>query len=509
MRGLAPVRWSILALWLLPALSAVCVHAADVAARSGGARQIGQLSFEACEIGGNAASGTLHAWCTHFDVPEDWEQPQGRHIALRVAVVESTSAQAADDLVVFLDGGPGGAATEDFVAYAPAFAELNRRHRILLVDQRGTGGSNPLRCEASDQEQEAAVVGADNRVDRAVVQAQLRRCLMVLAGRADPRHYTTTAAVRDLEAVRQALGAPRLDLVGVSYGTRVAQQYATRHAAAVRSIVLDSAVPNTLVLGSEHARNLENALQSRFAECRATAACRQRFGDPYDSLRRLRERLRGQPQQLRARDPVSFEPVDERLGAAELAGIVRLYAYSAPSAALLPLTIDEALRGHFEPLLGQARLLSDALVEQLTDGAGLSVSCAEDADRLRPEPRDADTLLGNTLVDYALAACEIWPRGSRPADFHAPFVTPLPVLVLGGEFDPVTPLRYGQAIVQALPNARLLRAPGQGHAVMSAGCMPRLVAEFVTRPEPRKLDDRCLQRLGSVPAFLDFSGAAP
>jgi pimeloyl-ACP methyl ester carboxylesterase len=309
--------------------------------------------------------------------------------------------------------------------------------------------------------------------------------------------------------VRQALGAPQLDLIGVSYGTRVAQQYARRYPAAVRSIVLDSAVPNPLALGSEHAGNLEAALKARFATCTHTEPCRQKFGDPYRSLIELRDRLRRAPQTLTARDPVSFAPQPYTFGEDDLAGTVRLFMYSPITAALLPLSISEALHGNFQPLLGQQQLAIDSVSERLTDGVGLSVACAEDADLLAPRPEDAATLLGNSLLDFQRAGCEVWHHGTRPADFHEPFTGALPTLLLAGEYDPVTPPRYASAIASGLPNSRVLLLKGQGHGVMAIGCAPRLVDEFIEHLEPGRLDARCLEALGDTPAFLDFNGAAP
>lgn len=464
--------------------------------------QLGMLRLSGCDIGGSG-SGTVHAWCTSFEVPEDWQQQQGRRIALRVAVVRSDSATPVNDLVVFLDGGPGGAATEDYPAYAGAFAALRRQHHLLLVDQRGTGGSNALNCR-DGQPGSAAPLPDAERLEQA-----LSGCLERLRQRADPRFYTTTDATRDLEALRLALGGPLLNLVGVSYGTRMAQQYATRYPHAVRSIVLDSAVPNPLMLGSEHARNLESALQAYFAACRAEPACRQRYGDPYASMQKLQRQLQQQPQPAQGRDPLTFEPVDRQLSATEFASLARLYAYSPLTAALLPLMIDQALHGNYAPLLGQTQLLIQGVAERLTDGVGLSISCAEDAAGLHPDAADQRTLLGTSLVEYLIEACTIWPHGSAPADFHQPFNTTSPVLVLAGERDPVTPPHYGEAIVQGLPNARLLLVREQGHAVMSVGCMPRLIADFVQRLDVRALDAHCLDALGATPAFIDYNGAGP
>lgn len=498
------LRWLLLAIVLASVLLWQVWHRwqpAEAVAPAPDALQLGQLQLRGCDIGTGSVA-RVRAWCTDFAVPEDWRQPGGRRIQLRVAVVASDAAAPEPDLVVFLDGGPGGAATEDYPVYGNAFAPLRRRHHVLLVDQRGTGGSNPLSCREQDN-QGSPPSDADQ------LRPLLSRCLDRLQRHADPRFYTTTDAVRDLEAVRRALGGPRLNLLGVSYGTRVAQQYAMHYPQSVRSMVLDSAVPNELMLGNDHARNLEAVLRAHFAACVAEPACRRRFGDPYASLQKLRQQLQQSPRRVHGRHPATFAPADRMLDEAGFASVVRLYAYSPLTAALLPLMIDAALQGHYSPLLGQAQLLVDDVTERLTDGVGLSISCAEDVDGLRTDPADEHTLLGHSLVRYLQQACTLWPRGSRPADFHQPFRSALPVLVLAGEHDPVTPVRYGEAIVGNLPNGRLLLARGQGHAVMNAGCMSRLIADFVQSLDARRVNARCLDRLGPTPAFTDYNGAGP
>jgi pimeloyl-ACP methyl ester carboxylesterase len=466
--------------------------------------RMGTLILRPCEIGriGVGGAGTFRAYCSDFDVPEDWDAPQARHIHLRVAILKSGSARPRPDLVTFLDGGPGGAATEDFPAIAPAFASLRERHDILLLDQRGTGGSNPLLCP------EQSAVDPLNHGDQGDIRA-LSRCLQSVRQHATPQLYTTTAATRDLEALRQSLGAPALDLIGVSYGTRLAQQYATRFPTAVRSVVLDSVVPNRLALGSEHARNLEQALRALFAVCTAEPACHETFGDSYARLYRLRDRLRARPQDVSLHDPGTFQPLQVQMSAEDLVSVVRFYAYSPVTAALLPLMLQQAERGDFAPLLSQKQLLTDTLDAELSSAVALSVACAEDADLLHADPDDEGTLMGNSEVIRLREACTIWPRGERPADFHQPWRAATPVIILAGQYDPVTPPAYGAEVLQGLSDARLLIAAGQGHGVMTAGCLPRLLAQFVDDPVPGRLDAACLGQLGDTPAFVDFNGAPP
>jgi pimeloyl-ACP methyl ester carboxylesterase len=471
---------------------------------------IGSLSLHSCEIGrhGIAGVGTSRAYCTRIDVPENWNAADGRHIALAVAIVRSTAVRSERDLVVFLDGGPGGAATEDYPEIAPALSSLRQRRDVLLVDQRGTGGSNALTCRKPEDTAtpEASLPRQHGIADNLQL---LRQCLTRVRTHAAPEFYTTTDAVRDLEAVRQALGAPPLDLLGISYGTRVAQQYAARYPQAVRSIVLESPIPNTLALGADHARNLEQVLKSLFDRCSADAACKQNFGDSHATLYHLRDRLRVRAQSLSVRDPGTYQPLQLELSAADLATLVRINAYSPITAALLPLTLYQADHGNFQPLVSQKKWISDDLASQITGGMELSVVCAEDADLLAPRPEDAATLLGNDQIEKIQAACSVWPRGERPAEFHSPFTSSVPVLILSGQYDPVTPPSYGTAMLRTLGNARQLLAPGQGHAVIGAGCMPQLVERFVDGLAPRALDASCLLQLGDIPAFIDFNGPPP
>ena len=377
-----------------------------------------------------------------------------------------------------------------------------------MIDQRGTGGSNALACTTTNAADQPPSALPSSRQIAASLQL-VQQCLAAVRTHAAPEHYTTTDAVRDLEAIRQALGAPQLNLLGVSYGTRVAQQYAARYPGSVRSVVLDSTVPNSLALGSDHARNLERVLQSLFARCSADDHCKHSFGDSYATLYHLRDQLRARPQSLTLRDPFNYQPLQLDFGADDLGAIVRIDAYNPITAALLPLTLYQADHGNYAPLVSQKKWISDDLGSEITGGMELSVVCAEDADLLEPRPEDATTLLGNGQIAKIQSACSVWPRGDRPAQFHRPFVSALPVLILAGQYDPVTPPSYANEVLRTLTNARLLLAPGQGHAVIGAGCMPRLVRQFIDGLKPRALDDRCLLQLGDTPAFIDFNGSTP
>jgi pimeloyl-ACP methyl ester carboxylesterase len=467
--------------------------------------QLGRLTLSACELAQPHSGLSTAAWCTMFPVPENRADPRSRIIKLRLAVLRSRAQVASRDMLVFLAGGPGQAATESASTIASVLRPLRAHHDVLLLDQRGTGGSNALDCKPSDE------AGADDSetLDADKLRTDAKACLQQLSSRADPRYYTTTIAAQDLEDVRKALGAPQFDLIGVSYGTRMAQQYLMRFPDAVRSVVLDSTVPNSLALGEDFARNLDDALKAQFARCTAEPACKQKFGDPDQVLYQLRDALRANPHQVSFRDPGTYQTVKQVLNENALASVVRMFAYTPATAALLPLSIDAAAHGDVGPLLGQAKILSRDLSELAGSGMQYSVICSEDADLLTPRPQDANTILGTHMTDALKAVCSVWPHGTRPADFHAPLKTDKPVLLLAGQYDPVTPPRYAEEVARGLPNARVLLLKGQAHSVMGAGCAPELIQQFVDKLDPKKLDASCLDRLTPTPIFIDFNGSTP
>jgi len=465
-------------------------------------RRIGSLALEPCTLAAPNSPGTVAALCGRLVVAEDRAAPAGRRIELAVAVVPSRAKRPLSDPVFMLAGGPGQSALESFPTAVAAFRDVLRDRDVVLVDQRGTGGSHRLACPERD-----TASGADALGDPAAARKFAESCLAVLD--ADARFYTTSDAVLDLEAVREAIGASQVNLVGVSYGTRVALEYLRRNPERTRTVVLDGVVPPELALGAEHARNLERALDAHFAICEADATCRERYGAPRARLAALLDELRRAPRTVRFRDPLSDAPREESLTPDAVAGVVRLYAYVPQLAAMLPRSLAEATAGRPEVLMAQAAMIQDLVGEQITFGMQLSVICAEDADRLRVDPADADTLLGTAFVSTLLAQCEVWPKGRRPADFNDPVRSDRPVLLLSGQLDPVTPPRYGDEVVRHLPNGRHLVAPGQGHNVFGSGCAPRLMARFIAAANAKDLDASCLQQLAPPPPFVGPHGWDP
>lgn len=468
-------------------------------------RSFGALEFEACTLAPEFSTQSVEAQCTTLSVPENRAAPDGRTIDLAIAWIP-TEGEPSEDPVFMLAGGPGQSARDSYPNVAPAFRDILRHRDVILVDQRGTGGSHALTCR--DEAGEGSFTSAgDDSLEGAARFA--RECLAQLSKESDARFYTTGDAVADLESVRQALGVATINLLGISYGTRVAQQYVMRHPAQTRSVILDGVVPNSLALGSEHAKNLDAALALQYARCGEIDACKGAFGDPKKNFETLAAELREAPRSVVFRDAVSGEMREEQLTYGHLAAVIRLYSYSPMSAAMLPLTLHEAVNGRSDALMAQAQMLMGELGDQIQHGMQLSVLCSEDAAGLKVDPADADTVLGTQFVEYSLAQCAVWPRGDVAADFPTAYAGDTPVLLLSGEFDPVTPPRYGEAVAAAWKGARHLVLKGQGHNVIGVGCMPKLAARFIDTLDAAELDASCLDSLNYTPPFAGHFGWEP
>jgi pimeloyl-ACP methyl ester carboxylesterase len=463
--------------------------------------------FTPCRLEHPSGLAAFEAECTTLRVPEDPARPAGRTIDLAIARVPAISRRKAPDPVFLIAGGPGMGTKAMYPTVAGAFARLGRERDLVLVDQRGTGDSAELDCELDEQDL------ADS--DPAHLPALAKDCLDALAARPqDVRQYTTSVAVQDLERVRVALGYGPINLYGVSYGTRVAQHYLRRHPAAVRSAILDGVVPPGLALGPAMAIDAEAALTRILARCAADGPCAKAYGDPVLRYRALRAELEQQPVDLVLADPSTGTPRPLRFGARHLGAVLRLSSYGDSQASLLPMALHEAqAKRNFTPLAGLFLMATGGLRDTVAFGMNSSVVCAEDIPFIDERGVDraalAGTYLGTEMLDSLRAVCSVWPRGPVDADFRQPLASDVPVLLLSGSDDPVTPPENAVAAMPGLRRARHLVIAGEGHGQLGVTCMDRVMEAFVRDLDPARLDASCLQRARPAPFFTGPSGPAP
>ena len=462
------------------------------------------LELEDCRISAGPGYPGIKARCGTLLRPLDPADPAAGELELAVAVVPALNLDPQPDPVVPLAGGPGAAAIRFYASYAAAFEPVRRDRDILLLDQRGTGRSARMDCPFDDDIVEGQY---SNEQTRQFMEA----CLLQLPH--DPRFFTTSVAVTDLEALRQALGYPAMNLVGTSYGTRVAQHFARRFPQATRTLVLDGVVPPQIPLGPEIATEAQRALDEILQRCLEDANCGARFPEIDLDFQSLRAELMTAPVQVTLPDPLTGRQQSVSLGPNELAAAIRLLAYTPNSIALVPLVINEAANGNFAPLAAQFQLTVSSLSDLLSLGMHNSVMCTEDLPFVDKDSIDYPALeatyIGALQLEALETICSIWPRGPRDESLAEPLATDIPVLLLSGDADPITPPRYADLAAVELGNARHLVGDQQGHGQLAAGCMPKIVARFIATADVESLDTSCMEDTFVMPFFLDFSGPTP
>ena len=462
------------------------------------------LELTDCRISAGPGASSMAARCGTMTRPLDPTGAVPGEIELRVAVVPALNLTPEPDPLVPIAGGPGQGSVQFYTAYYWAFEDVRRNRDILLIDQRGTGESATMDCEFDDD-----ILEGEYSVEVTVEYTE--RCLEQLPH--DPRFFTTSVAVTDMEAVRDALGYPALNLYGVSYGTRVAQHFARRYPDSTRTIVIDGVVPPQLSLGPEIATESQKAVDNILARCAEDDACNERFPGVAADFERVVAELRAAPVTIDVPNPSTGRPENLAFGEGELAGAIRLLAYHPNSIALMPLLIHEAGKGNYVPLGSQFMMTMIAMADAMSLGMHNSIMCTEDVPFYDKSSIDYDGLaasyMGTFQLDALEAICSVWPAGPIDDEFKVPLATDLPVLLLSGDADPITPPRYADLAAVDLDNATHLIGKHQGHGQISVGCTPQLVADFIDAADGSGLDATCLERSFVMPFFLDFSGPNP
>ena len=462
------------------------------------------VPLEDCRIRAGDGFPGIKARCGTLQRPENPADPDSAMIDLKVAVVPALTLEPEPDPFVPIAGGPGQSTIEFYAGYASAFEEVRRNRDIVLMDQRGTGESALMQCEVDEEVLEG-------RFSREQTIAVTRECLDQLPH--DPRFFTTSVAVEDLEALRTALGYSQLNLYGISYGSRVAQHFVRRFPASTRTVVLDGVAAPQVALGPGVAVEAQKTLDAIFDRCAEAESCSERFPSIRDDFDILRTSLAASPVTLSLADPLTGRPDEIEFGSDEIAGALRMLSYNPATVALIPLLIDEAVNGNFQPLAAQFAMIADSMSDVMAIGMHNAVVCSEDFPHFDREDVSRDDLLatyiGPLMLDALDAICTVWPKGVVDDNFKSPVATTLPVLLLSGEADPITPPAYGDLAAVDMENALHLTGPQQGHGQAIVGCMPRIIGDFVDAASIATLDTDCIDRFFAMPFFLDFSGPSP
>ena len=435
------------------------------------------------------------AQCGTYEVFEDRSAGKGRKISLRIVVLPATGPNRAPDPMVYIAGGPGSSAVEDAPGIVGLFGKLRETRDLVFIDQRGTGSSHPLNCKFYNP------ADLQSYLEYFYPLEDVRKCREELEPKADLKLYMTPIAMDDLDEVRAALGYPQLNIFGASYGTRAAMVYMRQHPKSVRTVSLLGVAPTNQFMPQDFALHMDRALQGVLAECAADQACNTVFPKLRAEAKAVLERLIRGPVEVEVQHPDSGEKVKVKLSRNLAAEAIRYMLYNPVPASRVPLFLHLAAEGNFAPLAQAALDYRRNLVGTGSNGLYLSITCAEDLAWIKPgegERMAANTFLGDYRLQQQREACALWSRGTLPSNYSELIRSTAPVLILSGEWDPVTPPSNGEAVARHFSNGLHVVVPHGAHGfggLEGAECIVRLNTEFVEQGTIKGLDTSCVKNV--------------
>lgn len=420
--------------------------------------------------------------CGRYGVYEDRAARRGRKISLHVVVLPAKTAEVAPDPLVYLAGGGVLPATEYVAFFARAFPNLRQHRDILLVDQRGTGESNRLDCDLP-----SPITDRSTFFDETSYIKAIRRCRKELESKADLRFYTTPLAMDDLDEVRQWLGYSKLNLYGMSYGTKAALVYMRQHPKRVRAVALHGAIPPDVSIWSDTAPLAQKALERVFDGCATQEQCRVAFPNLRQEFDSLLKRLSEKPVTVTVESPKG-QQIELTLDDRSIRNFVYGALGSVNAIREIPLMIHLAFREDY-------RFMAQRLIPRgrgVPRGIFLSLVCSEGVPQMNADDigEAAKTFFGDFSIRRQLHICQEWTKASLPKDFWKPVKSNASVLILTGALDHTTPPRYGDTAVRTLTNGRHLELPSRSHNDVDP-CVIGLIEAFVISGSAERLDTSC------------------
>jgi len=434
--------------------------------------------------------GTLTVW-------EDRDAEAGRTLALNVLILEATGPDPRPDPIYVLTGGPGQGATSSAGGLLRSPFRVDRD--IVLMDQRGTGESNVLLCLQPDDAPVDVFLGP------IFDPARLEQCVPELETHADLTKYQSPYSLDDLDDLREALGHDRINLLGGSYGTRASLVYLRRHEAHVRTAILEAAMSLSQIMPDGMAGDAEASMHAVIDDCMSMPDCAAKYPDLPDEYAAAVEGAR-RPVAVRIPDPRTHDTVTATMRREGFAEALRAMLYDPGATRDVPRLLHvAATTGNYDGFATFGAARAYAVARLAANAMYLSVTCAEDipfSDEPAEYEREAGTFLGDARARSHYDACRVWPRGTVSADFHENVASDVPVLILNGDRDPVTPPRWGDEAASTLPNAVHVVVPfghhGWGGLENASTCILSIEQQFLAEPT-RPPDTACLSTIRRRP----------
>lgn len=456
--------------------------------------------------------------CGYLLVPEDRSAPGSDQIRLAVAIFHSLNPENDTAPVVYIEGGPGMGALEPLQYTISKFTPVLQNHDLIFYDQRGVGFSQP----ALDCPEHASYV--EQALERHQTPEETVSQLMDVFDACYQRlveeginlsMYNTFQSASDLEDLRLALGFESWNLYSISYGTRLALETIRQFPDGIRSVILDSAVPPEADPIAEAPANVGTALDTFFAACRDNPDCNKAFPNLEPTLYALVADLNAQPIQVPVANLLTGAQYNSVVDGRTFLGIVIQSLYSADVIPVIPMLITETAQGNYAKLsnLRSSFITSSGFISQ---GMYYTVRCNEEA------PFSDRSKFAKSLANYpqlegffgasigvseaTFTFCTQWEAGTASPVQNQPVLSSLPALVLGGQFDPSTPVYWSRQVAENLENSYFFEFPALGHGPsFSHPCPNSIALAFLNNPS-QEPDSSCITSLETtfmVPSQLE------
>jgi pimeloyl-ACP methyl ester carboxylesterase len=305
----------------------------------------------------------------------------------------------------------------------------------------------------------------------------------------------------DLDDVRAWLGYDRIDLFGLSYGTRAALVYMRQHPDRVGNVVLTGVTPTNHKMPLYHARDGQRAMNLLLEECAADETCNKAFSNIRKELIELLDNLARQPAQAKYILPESGKEVAVTIAGQVFAEKLRSALYTPPGARRLPLIIHRAAQGDFGPFLSMVIPVQRSRPDFIAEGMYLSVTCNEDTrqiDGRAAAEMNRGNIFDNYRVEHQLRACSLWPRARLTSAYSQPVFSRAPVLILSGHMDPITPPAWAKKAARRLPNSRQIIIRHLAHVPVGLShieCLDKVILEFLDKGDAKLVDANCVDEM--------------
>lgn len=428
----------------------------------------------------------------YLTVPENWDKPSGKTIKIAVAVLKSASKNKESNPVVYIDGGPG---SGGIASVGPWLVHpLRQNSDIVLFDVRGTGNSLPKFCpDLGKQFFEILAKNQNSTQDEQQKTIAAVACKQDLLNRnIDINAYNSKSIVKDLNALKVALKYDKWNVYAVSYGTYTAQVYANDFPQDIKSLILDSSISDITQYYNRNTENYMNSLKKVFNACKNDPNCNQQYPDLEKTYFETIEKLSKNPVTVKV-DPNVVASGQFTYNAEDFKIAIQQSLYQKRLIEVLPLLITEFHKGNKGTLSSLVAAFSGAL--GLDYGQYYCVSCKEAI------PNNSVAAFNKDGVDYKklkgglsfyksdFAVCDKWNSGAaKPTtlnDLSNLSTLTAPVLVLAGNFDPITPASNGKVTVERFQNGFLINAPISGHTPGFSKLGVQITNEFVKNPHQK------------------------